>query len=142
MTSLYSFVADNAFEGQQGKVKTRKGGVWIPVGNGEIVSLSESRVQVTADVDIFGFDDQFDIDIELLDDEDTIGTCSLRINHLLDDEAIYHVRSKELLIEAQFKGHHQDVLLSKCNKGQQTQCKLKGKIKGLIHLEPKKKGKK
>ncbi|MCP4166816.1 MAG: hypothetical protein GY759_13115, partial [Chloroflexi bacterium] len=54
MASIVKFVADGAYAGQQQELKIKKF-IWLTVGSGEVVSLSDYEVTVDGKVDVFTY---------------------------------------------------------------------------------------
>ena len=139
MTTIQSFVAKNAKVGQRQTLKAHEV-VWVTVGHGSVTSLSDYNVGIGGKVEVLGYHGDLIIDLTLNDEDPKAqkGPCTLKLNTLVDKKATYQVKGHELRVSAVLDGNKQEVDISPCNHGQQTQCVLSGKIHITVHLEPEK----
>ena len=138
MATMTPFVAQGTFVGQKQTVKAKKF-VWVPVGSGTVDKFSEDEVSVAGQINILGYTGVMNIYLKLTDADPAArsGSCVLRLNKHEDMNATYQVNGSGLTILATLGGYKQNITISPCDNGSQTECKLSGKVNETVHLEPK-----
>ena len=137
MAIITPFIAKGTHVGQSQAVKARKF-VWISVGNGEVSSLSDYEVAIAGTISILGYSGDLIIRLLLLDEqpEASGGPCLLRLNTHVDEAATYHVKGAELTVNAVLGDKRQNITITRCNNGTQTECRLFGHVDQTVHLDP------
>jgi hypothetical protein len=137
MATIPSFVARHTAVGQKQIVKTKKF-VWIPVGEGTVDVFSEYALTVNGKVDVIVYRGDLNIEMTLTDQNPTAtaGSCRLRLNSHVDEQATYKTKGGKLTVYATLGGYKQNISLSRCDGGAQTECALSGKVSQMVHLDP------
>lgn len=139
MATIPPFVAKNTRVNQSQSVKAKKF-VWVPVGTGKVTQFSDHEVAIDGQISILGYSGNMNIYLQLTDNDPAAksGSCILRLNKHEDSSAKYKVDGRVLTVYAVLSGHKQNISISPCNDGTQTECKLFGdKVNETVHLEPK-----
>ncbi len=138
MASIIQFVADGAYAGQQQELKIKKF-IWLTVGSGEVVSLSDYEVTVDGKVDVLTYKGDLKIQLQLLDEDPDAesGPCVLNLNAHTDENASYVVKNGALRVSAAFADKKQSISISKYNGGAMTECNLSGYLDVSAYLQPK-----
>lgn len=138
MAALTQFVADGTFIGQQQTVKAKKF-VWVPVGSGTVEKFSDDEVYVAGQINILGYSGNMKIHLKLTDNDPAAksGSCMLKLNSHEDAQATYQVNGSGLTVYATLGKYKQNITISPCDGGTQTECKLTGRVNETVHLEPK-----
>ncbi|MCP4362785.1 MAG: hypothetical protein GY796_32670 [Chloroflexi bacterium] len=138
MAIMTNYLARGTAVGQKQTVKTKKF-VWIPVGEGEVVACSNSEIGVKGKIDVVIYRGDLNIHLKLLDENSSasMGKCTLRLNSHQDENAQYQTKGHVLTVTAVLGGKQQNISISPCNGGSQTECKLFGWINETVHLERK-----
>lgn len=137
MASVSKYVANGTFIGQQFEVKAKKF-VWVKVGQGAVVKLSDHEVEIAGKISIMGYSGDLNIHLQLAD-QDTAslkGPCILQLNSHLDENARYEATSDTLTVFATLSDKEQNITILQCNNGEQTECKLFGHVNQTVHLDP------
>ena len=137
MATITPYVAEGVHEGQKQSVKAQKF-IWIPVGSGVITRFSNFEVALEGAIDILGYKGDLNIHLRLTDEVAgaSSGSGLLRLNSHVYEQATYKVQGEALTIYAVLGGYKQNITVSRCNGGTQTECKLSGKVNETVHLEP------
>ncbi len=137
MANIVDFIADGAYAGQAIEVKAKKF-VWVKVGQGTVKELSDHEVGIDGKISILGYSGDLNIKMSLTDQDPTAskGSCVLQLNTLVDESATYEVKQNVLTVYAVLGGKQQNISISQCNNGEQTECKLSGHVNQLVHLDP------
>lgn len=137
MATIPPFVAKGTRVGQKQSVKAKKF-VWVPVGSGTVAELADDVVAVAGQISILGYSGRMNIYLRLTDNNPaaTSGSCILRLNTVEDPRATYKVNGRALTVSAILRGHKQQISITPCDGGTQTECKLSGRVNETVHLEP------
>lgn len=137
MATLYPYVSEGARADQPADMKIRKF-VWIPVGKGKIVTLSDYEVDIDGQVDLVVYKGNLRIYLQLLDqDPDAVaGPCRLQFNSHVDENASYQIDQQSLKVSAAMKGKAATVGLSRDNNGKMTKCEMTGFLDITTYIEP------
>jgi len=137
VATITPYVAVGSHVGQKQEVKAKKF-VWIKVGEGTIDSFSEQEVAVNGKINILGYSGDLNIHLTLTDQnpEAQEGSCTLRLNSYRDDNARYEAQNGRLTFYAVLGGKKQNITISRCNEGTQTECRLSGYVNEIVHLDP------
>jgi len=137
VATITPFIAKGSHTGQKQEVKAKKF-VWVKVGEGKVATLDDYQVKIAGKISILGYNGDLNIHLVLTDqDADaTEGPGSLQLNSLLDENAKYVVKGHELILYATLGGEEQNIAISPCNNGEQTECRLFGHINETVHLDP------
>lgn len=140
MAVIPPFVATNAFEGQDLSVKASSAIFWVPVGRGKVTSFAQYEVGIAGKLSVLGYEGTLDILLQLTDEDADAdkGVCRLQLNTHVDEQALYSIDSRKqmLVVDAVLGGKKQQIAIGRCNNGEQTECRLKGEVSQLVHLEP------
>ena len=136
MATFYPFVSDGAHSGQKAQLKT-KAIIWLNVGSGEVITLSDYEVDIDGTVDLKFYKGDLKIHLVLLDQDAqaVAGPASLQLNSHLDEKASYTVSNGAMTVAATLSGKSQKISLSRHNGGM-TECKLDGYLSLTAYLEP------
>lgn len=137
MATLFPYVSEGARADQPADMKIRKF-VWIPVGKGKIVTLSDYEVDIDGQVDLVVYKGNLRIHLVLLDQDPDAdeGPCRLQFNAHVDENASYQVEQESLLVSAAMKGKAATVSLSRHNDGKMTKCAMTGFLDITTYIEP------
>jgi hypothetical protein len=137
MATITPYVAVGTHVGQKQEVKAKKF-IWIKVGEGSIDTFSDQEVAVNGKISILGYSGNLNIQLILTDQnpEAQEGSCTLRLNSHRDDNARYQAKNGRLTFYATLGGKKQNVTISRCNNGTQTECRLSGYVNETVHLDP------
>ena len=137
MANIVDYVADGAYVGQAIEVKAKKF-VWVKVGQGTIKALSDYEVSIDGKISILGYTGDLNIKLNLTDQDPAAskGPCVLQLNTHIDKNANYEAAKNGLTVYAVLGGEQQNISISQCNNGEQTECKLFGHVNQLVHLDP------
>ncbi len=137
MANIVDYVADGAYVGQAIEVKAKKF-VWVKVGQGTIKALSDYEVSIDGKISILGYTGDLNIKLNLTDQDPAAskGPCVLQLNTHIDENANYKTEKSALTVYAVLGGEQQNISISQCNNGEQTECKLFGHVNQLVHLDP------
>ncbi len=137
MATITPFVAKNSFVGQKQEVKIKKF-VWVKVGDGSVAELDEHQVKIAGKISVLGYTGDLNIHLTLSDEDAdaTEGPATLQLNSHLDENAKYVVKGHELIVYADLSGVKQNIAISPCNNGTQTECRLFGEHSITVHLDP------
>ena len=137
MANIVDYVADGAYVGQAIEVKAKKF-VWVKVGQGTIKALSDYEVSIDGKISILGYTGDLNIKLNLTDQDPAAskGPCVLQLNTHIDENANYEAAKNGLTVYAVLGGEQQNISISQCNNGEQTECKLFGHVNQLVHLDP------
>ena len=138
MAALTQFVADGTYIGQRQTVKAKKF-VWVSVGSGTVEKFSDDEVYVAGNINILGYCGDMNIYLKLTDNAPSAksGSCILKLNSHEDANATYKVNETGLTVFATLGSYKQNITISPCDGGSQTECKLSGRVNETVHLEPK-----
>ena len=138
MATLYPYISEGAHAGQKAQLKAHKF-VWIPVGEGTVAALSDFEVDIAGQLQLVVYNGDLRIHLQLLDEdpEAVSGPCMLQLNAHVDDKASYQVDDGALTVSAAIADKKATVSLSRCDGGEQTECKMTGFLDITVHLEPK-----
>lgn len=136
MATFYPFVTEGAHSGQQAQLKTRAI-IWLNVGSGEVITLSDYEVDIDGTVDLKFYKGDLKIRLVLLDQDAQAesGPARLQLNSHVDDNASYAVKDGELTVSALLGGKSQKISLSR-HDDNKTECKLDGSLSLTAYLEP------
>ncbi len=137
VAKIVDYVADKAYAGQVIEVKAKKV-VWVKVGQGIVKAISDHAVIIEGKISIMGYSGDLNINLELTDGDPTAseGPCVLRLNTLVDKGAKYETAKNLLTVYAELGGKEQNISITPCNNGEQTECKLFGHVNQVVHLDP------
>lgn len=137
MATLAPYVATNAAVGQKLAVKVKKF-VWMTVGKGTVKSLSDDEVHIAGKIDFMSYDGDLNIHLKLNDNDPKAlsGPCCLQLNAHKDEDAKYKATKDTLTVFAVLGGKKQNISITRCDKGSQTECKLFGHVSETVHLDP------
>ncbi len=138
MATLYPYISEGAHAGQKVQLKAHKF-VWVPGGEGAVATLSLFDVDIDGRVQVVVYNGNLRIHLQLLDQdpEAVSGPCMLQLNAHVDEKASYQVEDSALTVSAAIADKKATVSLSRCNDGEQTECKVTGFLDITVHLEPK-----
>lgn len=137
MATIIPFIAKDSYVGQKQEVKAKKF-VWVKVGEGKVDALDDHEVKIAGQISILGYSGDLNIHLTLTDQdtEATKGPGTLQLNKYLDENAKYEVKGHELIVYAVLGDKEQNIAISPCNNGTQTECRLFGHINETVHLDP------
>jgi hypothetical protein len=137
MATITPFIAKGSYVGQVQEVKTKKF-VWVKVGEGKVEVLDDHEVKITGQISILGYTGDLNIHFTLTDQNaDAAGGIGmLQLNSHVDENAKYAVKGNELILYAVLDGKQQNIGISPCNNGTQTECRLFGHVNQTVHLDP------
>ncbi len=137
MATIPTFLAKGTAVGQKQTVKTKKF-VWIPVGDGVVSTYSDYEIGVEGQINVVIYSGPLNIHLKLTDENPsaTTGSCILKLNTHMDENATYQANGKVLTVAAMLRGQKQNISITPCNGGTQTECKLFGRVNETVHLEP------
>lgn len=137
MATITPFIAKNSQVGQNLEVKAKKV-VWVKVGGGKVVTLDDQQVEIAGKISILGYNGDLNIHLTLTDQNANgkEGPGILQLNSHIDENAKYVVKGHELILYATLGGKEQNIGISPCNNGTQTECRLFGHISETVHLDP------
>lgn len=137
MAVIPTYLARGTAVGQKQTVKTKKI-VWIPVGDGIVSAYSDYEIEVEGKINVVIYSGPLTIRLQLTDEDPTAqsGSCVLQLNSHTDENAAYQANGKVLTVAALLGGQKQNISISPCNGGTQTECKLFGRVNETVHLEP------
>ena len=137
MATITPFIAKDVKVGQKQEVKAKKF-VWIKVGDGKVIALDDYQVKIAGKISILGYNGDLNIHLVLTDQNAaaTEGPGMLQLNSHLDKNAKYVRNGHELIVYATLGGKEQNIAISPCNNGAQTECRLFGHISETVHLDP------
>ena len=137
MALIPTYLAKGTAVGQKQTVKTKKV-VWIPVGDGVVSACSDYEIGVDGKINVVVYSGPLNIRLQLTDEDPLAksGPCVLQLNSHTDENATYQANGKVLTVAAVFAGNKQNISISPCNGGTQTECKLFGRVNETVHLEP------
>ncbi len=137
MATIPPYVARDTVLGQKQVLKARKV-VWFEAGRGKVTAFSEHEVGVTGKISVLGYSGDLIIRLALTDNDPAAleGSCLLQLNKHIDEQARYTANSRELTVYALLSDKRQNIAISRCNDGQQTECRLFGHINQTVHLDP------
>jgi hypothetical protein len=137
MATIPTYLARGTAVGQKQTVKTKKV-VWLPVGDGVVSACSDFVISVDGKINVVVYSGPLNIRLQLTDEDPTAqsGPCVLQLNSHTDESAIYQANGKVLTVAAVLGGQKQNISISPCNGGTQTECKLFGRVNETVHLEP------
>ncbi len=137
MATIPPYVAQSTFLGQTQVLKARKV-VWFEAGRGKVTSFSESEVGITGKISILTYSGELIIRLALTDNDPQAGSgsCLLQLNSHIDEKARYEADGRELMVSAVLGDKRQNITITRCNNGQQTECRLTGHINQTVHLDP------
>ncbi len=137
VANIVDYVADKAYAGQAIEVKAKKV-VWVKVGQGTVKAISDHAVVIEGKISILGYSGDLNINLELTDGDPAAdkGPCTLQLNTLVDKDARYETAKNLLTVYAVLGGKQQNISITPCNNGEQTECKLFGHINQVVHLDP------
>ena len=139
MALITHYVAKDTHKGQKVEVKAKKV-VWIGVGKGKVTAVSNHDVGIAGQISILGYNGDLNIYLRLNNNEDASaqkGPCLLQLNSLTDENAHYEAANGVMTVYAMLGGKEQNISISPCNNGEQTECKLFGHVNETVHLDPK-----
>lgn len=140
MATIPPFVATNAFEGQALSVKAASTVFWVPVGNGMVKQFGAYVVGIAGELSVLGYKGDLDILLKLTDEDaaSETGICTLQLNTHVDEQARYSIDAKDdrLVVDAMLGGKQQQISIGRCNDGKQTECRLRGHVNQVVHLQP------
>jgi hypothetical protein len=136
MATIPPFVSEGAHAGQAAEMKIHKV-MWIGVGHGKVLALSDFEVDIDGMVDLVVYKGNLRIHLQLLDknSEATAGPCRLQLNAHVDEKASYQVKDEVLAVAASIKDKSATVSLSRDNHGKLTKCQLTGFLDITTYLE-------
>ena len=137
MATIQPYVAKGTQVNQKIEVKAKKV-VWITAGRGIVSAISDYVVAVDGKISILGYNGDLNIHLRLTDENAsaTSGPCVLQLNTLTDENATYKVGHDTLTVYAVLGGEKQNISILRCNKDEQTECKLFGHVNETVHLDP------
>ncbi len=137
MATITPFIAKGSHVNQKQQVKAKKV-VWVKVGDGIVAALDDYQVKIAGKISILGYNGDLNIHLTLTDQapEATEGSGTLQLNNYIDENAKYVVKGHELILYAQLGGKEQNIAISPCNNGTQTECRLFGHVNQTVHLDP------
>ena len=137
MATITPFIAKVSKVGQKQEVKAKKF-VWVNVGEGKVAELDDYQVKIDGKISILGYNGDLNIHLVLTDQnaDATEGASTLQLNSHLDENAKYAIKGHELILYATLGGKEQNIAISPCNNGEQTECRLFGHISETVHLDP------
>ena len=137
MATIPNYIAKGTAVGQKQTVKTKKV-LWIPVGDGVVSACSEYEIGVDGHINIVIYSGSLNIHLQLTDEDPSAqsGACILQLNTYTDENAVYQANGNVLTVAAVLGGQKQNISISPCNGGTQTECKLFGRVNETVHLEP------
>ena len=137
MAIVPNYIARGTTVGQKQTVKTKKM-VWIPVGDGTVSACSDYEIGVEGKINVVIYSGPLNIQLKLTDENPTAqtGSCVLQLNSYTDESATYQANGTVITVAAILGGQKQNISISPCNGGAQTECKLFGKVNETVHLEP------
>ena len=137
MAIITPFIAKGSHVGQKQEVKAKKV-IWVKVGEGNIAELDDYQVKIAGKISILGYSGDLNIHLFLTDQnaDTTEGSGTLQLNTYLDENAKYTVKGHELILYATLGGKEQNIAISPCNNGTQTECRLFGHVNQTVHLDP------
>lgn len=137
MATITPYIAKGAKVGQKQEVKAKKV-IWVKVGAGKVVTLDDYQVKIAGKISILGYNGDLNIHLVLTDQNAaaTEGSGTLQLNSHLDENAKYVIKGHELILYATLGGKEQNIAISQCNHGEQTECRLFGHISEIVHLDP------
>lgn len=137
MATIPTFLAKNTAVGQKQTVKAKKF-VWIPVGDGVISACSDYEIGIEGKINVVIYSGPLNIHLKLTDENPaaTTGSCILQLNTHTDENATYQAKGDVLTVAAVLGGQQQNISITPCDRGTQTECKLFGKVNETVHLEP------
>ncbi len=137
MATIPTYLAKGMAVGQKQTVKSKKI-VWIPVGDGVVSAYSDYEIAVEGQINVVIYSGPLNIRLQLTDENPgaKTGSCVLQLNTHTDENAIYKANGKVLTVAAVLGGKKQNISISPCNGGTQTECKLFGRVNETVHLEP------
>jgi len=137
MATIPPFIAKGTAVGQKQTVKTKKI-VWLPVGNGVVSACSDYEIGVTGTINVVIYSGPLNIQLQLTDKDPAAktGSCILQLNTHTDENATYQAKGKVLTVTAVLGGQKQNISITPCNGGTQTECRLFGRVDETVHLEP------
>lgn len=137
MAVIPTYLARGTAVGLKQTVKTKKI-VWIPVGDGIVSAYSDYEIEVEGKINVVIYSGPLTIRLQLTDEDPAAqsGSCVLQLNSHTDENAAYQANGKVLTVAALLGGKKQNISISPCNGGTQTECKLFGRINETVHLEP------
>jgi hypothetical protein len=137
MATIPPYVARETFLGQKQVLKARKV-VWFEAGRGKVTAFSDSEVGITGKISILTYTGDLVIRLALTDNDPAAkkGSCRLQLNSHIDEQARYEANGRALTVYAVLSDKRQNIAISRCNDGQQTECRLFGHINQTVHLDP------
>ncbi|MFO7682469.1 MAG: hypothetical protein R6X34_20725 [Chloroflexota bacterium] len=137
MAIITPYIAKKSYAGQKLEVKAKKF-VWVKVGEGVVAALSDYEVSIGGKISILGYNGDLNIHLILKDQnaEAVEGICTLKLNNYQDETAKYVVENKALMVYATLGGKSQNIAITPCNNGEQTECRLFGHVNQTVHLQP------
>ncbi|MCA9950607.1 MAG: hypothetical protein KDE48_13240 [Anaerolineales bacterium] len=137
MATIQPYVAKGTQVNQKIELKAKKV-VWITAGRGIVSAISDYVVAVDGKISILGYNGDLNIHLRLTDENAsaTSGPCVLQLNTLTDENATYKVGHDTLTVYAVLGGEKQNISILRCNKDEQTECKLFGHVNETVHLDP------
>ena len=137
MATITPFIAKGSHVNQKVAVKAKKM-VWINVGSGSVATLTDFEVAIAGKISILGYNGDLNIHLTLTDGDAaaTEGPCILQLNSYIDENAKYTNKNGELIFYAVLGGKEQNITMSPCNNGEQTECRLFGHVTQTVHLDP------
>ena len=137
MAIITPFIAKGSHVDQKQEVKAKKV-IWVKVGEGNIAELDDYQVKIAGKISILGYSGDLNIHLLLTDQnaDTTEGSGTLQLNTYLDENAKYTVKGHELILYATLGGKEQNIAISPCNNGTQTECRLFGHVNQTVHLDP------
>ena len=136
MATIPPFVSEGAEAGNEVDMKVHKI-MWLSVGHGKVLTLSDYEVDVDGHIDIVVYKGNLRIHMELLDQDPhaAAGPCRLGLNAHVDEKATYKVDGDVLTVSATIKGESATVSLSRDDDRKKTKCVLTGYLDITAYLE-------
>lgn len=135
MALITPYVANNLSQGSNLNLRVKKI-IWLTVGHGRILSLSDYEVAVKGEISLFGYKGELNVLIRLLDRKPQAksGPCTMQLNVLRDDNASYVAQNGVLTVNAMLGGEKQNIHLSRYENGRSTKCHLVGYVTETAYL--------
>ena len=108
------------------------------MGDGVVSACSDFEIGVEGKINIVLYSGPLNIHLKLTDENPsaTSGPCVLQLNSHTDANATYEAKGSVLTVSAQLGGQKQNISITPCDGGTQTECKLFGRVNETVHLEP------
>ncbi len=112
--------------------------LWRTVGQGQMKAVSDFEIEIDGRVKLAVYQGHLHIWVALSDQDKAAitGSCSLKLNSFVDNQASYRTHDGGLTISARMNDKDIQIRLSRFQSDNMTECKISGALDLTAYIEP------